>query len=278
MKRIVVTGAKGGTGTGICQVLRDADYAVTAIDRVSPGDGDTDYIQLDLGDAAGVNDAFAGADGVVHFGSVPGTDRMSTTAGFHNVAVAGFNVFQAARNVGIRRVVWASSVETYGDYREHPSLPVTEDNPLSPPSIYGGSKVMLESLARDYARWHGMAIAGLRLTRIIYDNDFGRAKLKRFVDNDRLGYDSLWSYVDARDVGTACRAWLESDLPGAEVFNIGAPNVHTETPTAELLEKHGYAGKPVPTQYGSHETLFSSRKLEAMLGWQAQYDWKQILG
>ena len=123
MKRIVVTGAKGGTGTGICQVLRDADYAVTAIDRVSPGDGDTDYIQLDLGDAAGVNDAFAGADGVVHFGSVPGTDRMSTTAGFHNVAVAGFNVFQAARNVGIRRVVWASSVETYGGLPRTPESP-----------------------------------------------------------------------------------------------------------------------------------------------------------
>lgn len=278
MKRIIVTGAKGGTGTSICQVLQDAGYAVTGVDRVAPGADGPDYIQLDLADAAGVNDVFAGADGVVHFGSVPGTDQMSVTEGFHNVAVSGFNVFQAAKNVGIRRIAWASSVETYGDYREHPELPVTENSPLTPLSIYGGSKVLLESLARDYARWYGMAIAGLRLTRIIYDNDFGRAKLKRFVDDDRLGYDLLWSYVDARDVGAACQAWLESDLPGAEIFNIGAANVHTDTPVAELLNQHGYANKPVGASYGTHETLFSSKKLASMLGWKSQYDWKQILG
>ena len=69
-----------------------------------------------------MNDAFSNVDAVVHFGSVPSTDNMSTTAGFHNVAVAGFNVFQAAKNVGIQRLAWASSVETYGDYHQLPRL------------------------------------------------------------------------------------------------------------------------------------------------------------
>lgn len=224
-----------------------------------------------------MNDAFSNVDAVVHFGSVPSTDNMSTTAGFHNVAVAGFNVFQAAKNVGIQRLAWASSVETYGDYHQLPRLPVTERSPLTPRGIYGASKVLLESLARDYCRWYGMSIAGFRLTRIIYDNDFGRAKLKRFTDDEGLGHDTIWSYVDARDVGSACQAWLESDLQGCEVFNIGVDNVHMDTPTSELLRKYGYADTELIGEYGEFETLFSSQKLRSMLNWQHRYDWREIV-
>ena len=278
MKRIAVTGSRGGTGGGIVSVLHDSGYDVLAIDRVPPAPGDSEYVQLDLNDAEGVNDVFSQVDAVVHFGSVPGTGNMSTTAGFHNVAVAGFNVFQAAKNTGIRRVVWASSVETYGDFHELPSLPVTEESPLAPPGIYGASKVMLESLARDYCRWYGMSIAGFRLTRIIYDNDFGRAKLKRFVDDKSLGQDCLWSYIDARDVGSACLAWLQSDHQGCEVFNIGADNVHVDIPTAELLQTYGYAKHQICGQYGEFETLFSSHKLRSLLNWKHRYDWREILG
>ena len=276
MKRIAVTGSQGGTGSGIAAVLRDSGYDVLGIARVPNVLGDPDYVQLDLGDAAGVNDAFSRVDAVVHFGSVPGTGNMSTTAGFQNVAVAGFNVFQAAKNVGIQRVVWASSVETYGDFHHLPSLPVTEDSPLAPPSIYGASKVLLENLASDYCRWYGMSIAGFRLTRIIYDNDFGRAKLQRFTENEGLGQDCLWSYIDARDVGTACLAWLESDHQGCEIFNLGADNVHVDTPTAELLKIHGYVNHPINGQYGEFETLFSSHKLRSMLNWTHRYDWRDI--
>ncbi|MDP7742972.1 MAG: NAD(P)-dependent oxidoreductase, partial [Lentisphaeria bacterium] len=277
MKKIVVTGAKGGTGAGIVAVLKDRGYDVFSIDLLPIAVGDVNYKQIDLRDATGVNDAFAGADGVIHFGSVPGDAWLSTTEAFHNVAVAGFNVFQAAHNVGIRRVAWASSIEVYGDLREHPTLPITEESPQAPPGIYGASKVLLESLASDYCRWHNMAIAGFRLTRIIYDSAVGREKMKRYVGEDALGYDSMWSYIDARDVATACLAWLESDRQGAEAYNIGRDNVHSETPTAELLERHGFAGKEVTREHGEYESLFSSAKLKAHLGWQAEYDWRDII-
>ena len=278
MKRIIVTGAKGGTGRSIVQVLRDAGYTVIGVD-LQPWDGqDPNYVQLDLRDATGVNDVFAGADGVIHFGSPPGDNLSSTTEAFHMVGVAGFNVFQAARNVGIKRIAWASSIEVYGNLTAHSTLPVTESSPLAPPSIYGASKVMLENLARDFCRWSNMSIAGFRLTRIIYDTPGGRDKLKRFTDTQSLGGDSLWSYVDARDVATACQAWLESDVQGAEVFNLGADNVHEDTPTRQLLAAHGYGHQECPAEWSEHRTLFSSEKLRHMLQWQAKYDWKQIVG
>lgn len=278
MKRIVVTGALGGTGRSIVQVLRDAGHEVVPVDFKPTSSADCGYKYIDLRDGAGVNDVFAGADGVVHFGSVPGDAHLSTSAAFHNVAVAGFNVFQAARNCRIDRVVWASSIEVYGDLTTHPQLPVTEDAPVAPPGMYGACKLVLESLARDFARWHGMAIAGLRLSRIIYDNDFGRAKLKRISSAPEPGADCLWSYVDARDVARACQAWLDAEHQGAEVFNVAAPDMHLDAPVTELLPRFGYGQARLARAFADDETPFSARKLRTMLDWEIRHDWRQILG
>jgi len=278
MKRIVVTGSKGGTGRSLVAVLRDAGYEVLGIDLKPPEPfGEPDYVQLDLRDATGVNDAFGGADAVVHFGSVPGDANRTTTEAFHMLTVAGFNVFQAAKNVGIKRIAWASSIEVYGDFREHPTLPATEESPLAPPGIYGSSKLLLERLAIDYCRWYGMSIAGFRLSRIIYDDAQGRAKLRQIAGDESFGWDCLWSYVDARDVATACQAWLESDHQGAEVFNLAAPNVHHEAPVAQLLERQGYSGVPIGRLEGEGSTPFSTDKIRSILGWRTRYDWREIL-
>jgi len=277
MKRIIVTGAQGGTGRSIVRVLRDAGYTVTGVD-LHPWDGnDPNYIQLDLRDAAGVNDVFAGADGIIHFGSPAGDAFLSATEAFQMVGVAGYNVFQAARNVGIRRIVWASSIMTYGNLTTHSVLPVTEDSPLVPTGIYGASKVMLENLAQDFCRWSDMSIASFRLSRIIYETQAGRDKLQRMANTESFGADCLWSYVDARDVATACLAWLESDIQGAEVFNLAANDVHVDASSRQLLTNHGYSHLDCPADWGENETLLSSNKLRTMLHWQAQYDWKQIL-
>jgi nucleoside-diphosphate-sugar epimerase len=278
MKRIVVTGSKGGTGHSLVAVLRDAGYEVLGIDIKPPEPfGEADYIQLDLRDAAGVNDAFGGADAVVHFGSVPGDANRTTSEAFHMLTVAGFNVFQAAKNVGIKRIAWASSIEVYGDFRKHPMLPVTEESLLAPPGIYGTSKLLLERLAVDYCRWYGMSIAGFRLSRIIYDDPQGYSKLREIVDDEPWGWDCLWSYIDARDVATACQAWLESDHQGAEQFNLAAANVHQDKPIAQLLESHGYRDVPAGKLESEESTPFSTDKIRAILDWQARYDWREIL-
>ena len=277
MKKIVVTGAKGGTGPSIVTVLQQHGYDVVGVDVHPWTDADgLNYVQLDLRDAAGVNDVFAKADAIVHFGSPPADAWLSATEAFHQVATAGFNVFQAASNLGIKRIVWASSIEVYGDFKDHPALPATEESPLAPPGIYGGAKILLERLAADYSRWHGMSIAGFRLSRIVYDNEKGRAKLQHLLTDETFGDDCLWSYIDARDVGTACLAWLESRHQGAELFNLAAKNVHSETTTAELLKQHGYAHLTSPRLDSADDTPFSTAKIRALLGWQEQYDWRKI--
>ena len=278
MKRIVVTGAKGGAGTGIASVLQERGYEVVRTDLHPWTNAEAaGYVQLDLRQAEGVNDVFAGADGVIHFGSPPADAWFSTTEAFHHVTVAGFNVFQAAKNVGIKRIAWASSIEAYGDFKTHASLPATEESPLAPPGIYGSSKIILERLAQDYCRWHGMSIAGFRLSRIIYDSDSGRAKLKQIVEDEGWGQDCLWSYIDARDVATACIAWLEADQQGAEEFNLAAENIHQEANTIDLLQKYGYTNFSIAQLETPDATLFSTAKIRSMLDWKAEYDWRDII-
>jgi nucleoside-diphosphate-sugar epimerase len=277
MGRIVVTGAQGNTGRTIVAHLRSQGCDVVAVDTQSPAAADAQAVELDLTDSAGVHDAFAGAHAVVHFGSPPGIDHLSAAEAYRQIATAGFNVFQAAQDCGVKRIAWASSIEVYGDMTAHKTLPVTEHSPLAPPNLYGACKIMLEQLAVSYQRWCGMAIAGFRLSRIIYDTPEGRAKLRRFVETPELGADCLWSYIDARDVASACRTWIESDYVGAEVFNLAAANAHKAQATDALIADSPYRDMEHTAAWGMHDTPFSSRKFEQLFNWRTQYDWRRIL-
>lgn len=275
MKRIVVTGAKGGTGPSIVKILQQAGYDVLGLDIKPAGPTETGYVQHDVLDSAGLHDLFAGADGVVHFGSYPTTAWSSWTATFHNVAVGGFNVFQACANLGIKRIAWASSMEVYGYPLKLPHLPLTEEYPLMPSDIYGAAKVALESLAADYCRWYNMSIAGFRLGRIVYEGAFDW-RLKRHTESDESAADVLWCYIDARDVATACQAWLESDVQGFVPFNVAAEDVCVETPTRQLFEKFYPHVMDLRASFDGHQCPYDSSALQKAVGWKPQYNWRTI--
>ncbi len=76
-KKIVVTGAKGGTGLSIVKEFREHGYDVLGVDIKPHTWAEADYKCIDLRDGAGVHDALAGAYGVVHFGSFPGDGYVS---------------------------------------------------------------------------------------------------------------------------------------------------------------------------------------------------------
>lgn len=274
MQRIIVTGAKGGTGASITAGLRSAGYDVLGLDLAMPGHREGGYRQADVLDGAGLHELLAGAAGVIHFGSLPTDNWSSGGACYRNIMLGGYNVLQACAQAGVRRVVLASSMEVYGKLQDQPHLPVTEDSPLTTSSIYGSSKVLLEGLARDYCRWHGMSIAALRLGRIIYEDSWDW-RLRPHTETDAACADCLWCYIDARDVAEACRLWLASDVAGFHAFNVAAEDVCVDTPTAQLLAEF-YPDKPVLGGLGPQQCPFSSAALHSKLGWQAQYNWRDL--
>jgi UDP-N-acetylglucosamine 4-epimerase len=131
------------------------------------GHPDFEFIEGDIRDYETCLRAAVGADLICHqaaLGSVPRSFNDPLTSNAVNVT-GTLNVFTAAKEKGIKRVVYAASSSTYGD---HPALPKMEDNIGNPLSPYAVTKLVNELYARVFAGTYGLETIGLR-----YFNIFG---------------------------------------------------------------------------------------------------------
>ena len=275
MKKVVVTGAKGGTGISLVRVFREAGIEVLGVDLKPCDIAETGYCQVDLQDGAAVHDVLAGADAVVHFGSLPTDSWTSWETAYRNLALGGYHILQASANLGIQRIVLASSPEIYGDYHQVAYLPIDENSLAKPPSIYGAVKQNIETLAAHYVRWHDMAIAAMRPQRIVYEGSY-EWRFRKFTLNDNAAEDALWSYVDGRDVATACLAWIESERDGFETFNIAADDVCVTTPTRDLLHEFYPHIQDIRGELSGRTGLVDCSKLKELLGWHPRHQWQAM--
>jgi nucleoside-diphosphate-sugar epimerase len=179
MARYLVTGGAGFIGSHLAERLLRDGHEVRILDNLATGkrenveairpagNGRLEWIEDDVRDRAACRRACEGVDYVLHqaaLGSVPRSvaEPGETTA----VNVLGtVNVFQAARDARVRRVVWASSSSVYGDT---PTLPKHEQMPLSPRSPYAAGKAAGEEFARVFANTMELPTVSLR-----YFNVFG---------------------------------------------------------------------------------------------------------
>lgn len=167
--RVLVTGAAGFIGSHLVDSLLKRGASVRALDDFSTGSRDNlshcigriDLIEADIRNAGRCQEACEGVDFVFHeaaLGSVPRSLRDPATTLEVNVSGTA-NVLAAARQAGVRRVIYASSSSVYGDSEQLPRREGEEGRPLSP---YALSKSMTEELADVFARCYGMALIGLR--------------------------------------------------------------------------------------------------------------------
>ena len=161
MKRILITGAAGLIGDALRQALRGA-YPLLRLTDIRPltaARAGEECARADLHDFAAVAAAMRGIDCVVHLGGVPKEGPWEVVL---DANIAGtYNVFEAARLAGVKRVVFASSNHVIGFYRT--GRTVGTDEPPRPDSRYAVSKVFGEALGRLYADKHGMSVACLRI-------------------------------------------------------------------------------------------------------------------
>jgi uronate dehydrogenase len=189
-KRLLLTGAAGGLGEVLrqrlkenCDVLRLSDIA----DLGAAGDRE-EVVQADLADAAAVEAMVAGVDAVVHLGgySVEGPFQPILQANI----IGAYNLYEAVRKQGVKRVVFASSNHVVGFYRQCETIDAS--HPPRPDGIYGLSKAFGEDLARLYYDRHGIETACLRI-----GSSYPEPKDRRML--------ATWlSYGDLHRLVTAC--------------------------------------------------------------------------
>lgn len=161
-RRILITGATGGIGLLLTARLRH-DYEVIQQGRTPATDEQEHELRkADLEDYDDVRPLMQGVDTVLHLaGSAsPESDWQSVLSG--NI-VGLRNVLEAARDAGVRRVVFASSNHVMGMYDRHEHWPVYGHMTPRPDSLYGVSKVFGETLGRFYHDEHGLEFIALRI-------------------------------------------------------------------------------------------------------------------
>ncbi len=163
-RRVVFTGAAGGIGTMIRPLLA-ADYpGLVLSDRVRPGDlrPDETFVAADLTRPDEVANVLKGAHSVLHFGghSVEGPWDTILQANI----IGCYNLFEAARQAGVKRIVFASSNHAVGFYPRKKRIGT--DVTVRPDSRYGVSKAFGEALASLYSDKHGIAVTCLRIGNV----------------------------------------------------------------------------------------------------------------
>jgi UDP-glucose 4-epimerase len=266
-RRVLVTGGGGFIGSNLVRALLERGDEVRVLDNFSTGlrenlaglDDDVEMIEGELRSYERVHNAVRGVEVVFHQGALPSVPRsvqdpLTTNA----VNVEGtLNVLLAARDEGIRRVVFASSSSVYGDAAE---LPQREDSAPQPIAPYGVAKLAAERYCSTFSRVYAIETVALR-----YFNVFGprqnplsqyAAVVVKFIHLVAAGEpvpidgdgETSRDFTYVSNVVDANLLAADADGVNGRVLNVAAGGSHTVNELAdtigELLER------PVEKRYG----------------------------
>ncbi|WP_329408616.1 NAD(P)-dependent oxidoreductase [Streptomyces sp. NBC_00704] len=161
-RTVLLTGAAGGLGTLMRDLLPAYGYELRLLD-LRPVEGEPEAIVADLADKRAVREAVRGVDAIIHLAGI------SLEAPFEKILTANiagtYNLYEAAHDEGVRRVVFASSNHAVGftprPRGEDPLIPI--DTPHRPDTFYGLSKAFGEDLAQFYWDKHGLESVSVRI-------------------------------------------------------------------------------------------------------------------
>lgn len=282
MAKVVVTGGSGKLGRAVLRDLVAHGYQVLNIDSVIAPGLPCPSVKVDLTDYGQVAEAILGGvderhgpfDAVVHLAAIPAPGLAPNAATFKNNVPSTYNVFLAARQAGIKTVVFASSETVLGLPFDNPPpyAPVDEEYFPRPESAYSLGKLLDETMAAQFARWDpDLRIVGLRFSNVMYPEDY--AAFPGFDADPKARKWNLWGYIDARDGAQAVRRSIEAEFKGFEAFIIANADTVMSRDNKSLLAEV-FPDVTHKGSFGTNSTLLSIEKAKRMLGYWPQYSWR----
>lgn len=299
-RRVIVTGGSGKLGRAVVNLLSES-WEVISVDVRRPPTASEDgksglggayrLVEVDLEDMGAVLETFIstdmaygsvggpGVDAVVHLAALPSPGQTNSNRQFRTNTMSTYNVLEAARKLGVRNVVLASS-ETLigiplaedGHGHEPASLPITEEHERRPESAYSLSKLVGEVLAEQYARWDPeLKVVSLRFSNVMAPSDY--ADFEGWQDDPAKRSWNAWGYIDARDGAQAVAKSLEFKDVGHHQYLIAAADTCMRTKNADLVKASFPNIKYTPTA-GERHSLLSIEKARKELGFDPKYTWE----
>jgi nucleoside-diphosphate-sugar epimerase len=270
-----VTGGCGKAGRAVVADLNEYGYDVVSVDIAASLDPDEPTLVADLTDLGQTIESLRGADAVVHLAAIPAPRIVPESETFRINMMSTYNVFSAAVDLDLERVVWASSETLIGlpfDREQPRYAPIDEKHPRLPEFHYALSKLAGEVIAVQFSRWSGIPFVALRISNIMEESDY-ELRFPGFWDDPSIRAWNLWGYVDARDVAQAARLSLTADLAGAEPFLIAAADTCMTRNSVDLMADV-YPDVPIRGDLEGQQTLLSIGKARRLLGYDPQHSWR----
>lgn len=279
---MIIVGGAGFIGSNLAEVLIERGDEVHVVDDLSGGKREqvpeqAVFHELDIRNYENIAPVIAGADTVFHLAALPRVQfSIEYPRETNEVNVTGtLNVLTAAKNGGVRRVVYSASSSAYGDQE---TMPLEETMPTNPLSPYGLQKYIGEQYCALFSKVYGLETVSLR-----YFNVYGKNQdpegpyalvigkfLKQKAEGEPLTItgdgEQTRDFTSVRDVVRANILASESKKVGnGEAINIGAGKNCSINRLAELI---GGDVKYVEARLEPKHTLADTRKAKELLGWE----------
>jgi len=304
--KFLVTGGAGYIGSVTNWYLRSQGHETVIFDNLENGHreavGDTKLITGDLRNPDDIQSALESEhfDAVIHFAALAlaGESMEKPREYFHNNIDGGLNLLEAMRKTEVKTIIFSSTCAVYGFPK---TLPVTEDMPIAPASVYGQSKYMFEQVLDWYEKIYGIKSAKLRYFNAcgaLADGSLGEDHAPethiipvaiKAAMNEHPTFNVFGTDYDTKD-GTCVRDYIhvldlaDAHLKAAEVIgktgeslfvNLGVGKGYSNL---EILKTVGkVTGKPIeivhkPRRWGDPDMIYADNsKAKKVLGWEPKF-------
>jgi len=303
---ILLTGGAGYIGTHINKYLKQKNYNTIILDNLVNGHSEfmknEHFIQGDIGDAPLLNKIFQenNIQAVIHLAGYAyvGESNTSPEKYYINNVANTLNLLQVMRQHNVNHIVFSSTCSTYG---VQDKMPITEEQTQNPINAYGTSKLMIETILKDYGDAYGLNYAILRffnaagadssceigewhepephLIPIILDVALGKRKEISVFGQDYATKDGtcIRDFIHVTDLSSAHILVLEDLLQNhkSHIFNLGSESGYSILEVIEAVQKitgTTIKVKMTDRRKGDPDILVgSAKKIISELGWKPQY-------
>jgi nucleoside-diphosphate-sugar epimerase len=277
MMKVTVTGASGRLGSRVCQVLVKAGYTVRATDKLVDAELPVRLEVANLLNREVCYDLLEGADAVIHLGNIPTSRFHDAQTVFSENTMVNMNVFQAATERRVQRILFASSIQVMAGGTGNgitppvplPYLPLDGDVPASAGNAYALSKQVSETMLAYFARTAGLTAVAVRFPFLMDDQVMSRVKAAAGKQGGASRAEGF-TFLHFLDAATLLESFLRSAVTGFRVYFAASRENTQMRPAPDVIREH-FPNMPLRKPLDQIDSLVDLSAIERDTDWSPKF-------